>query len=394
MAALVFLSGLAVGAESGQLPLSPYVPQAGSEAELASFTSIQLETGARARLPLITTFLESFPESELRYLVLHYRWRVLVEADFPSQEIIDSARDGIAAADEFLGRRLSSVTQPRTGDRGVAELELRDLRVAYYRSMVRASRRLSNLPRIAEYTRNAVDAERAAFDAYQAVFPPGSPEFVRRQASHRAIETGLLRDAMMVFRRAGDLGAVVDFGRQVLAAEPDELVTLMVLAAVMSEIQPGEGGPRAEYLSPALGYITRAIQLLGDSFEQQGIALNATNRVVLGSAAQSTLGWIYYHQGEYAAAEDALLTALDGRVADPTVHLRLGLVYSDTERSSEALSHLARAVAGDQNGSEVDDEARMHLERVYLEVYGSLEGLPDFISRESSNANAGDGVGR
>jgi tetratricopeptide (TPR) repeat protein len=260
--------------------------------------------------------------------------------------------------------------------------------------MAGASRRLNDLTGIERYTRQAAEAETAAWDAYQRVIPAGSVAYQRQQTSHRALLISLLRDAMVVFRGAGDLAMVVDFGQQALEVEPNELLTLMVLAVAMSEIQPGETVPRPEHLPGALEYASRAVELLDDGLIPLDAPLSAANRAELGSSLRSTVGWIYYNLGEYDNAEVALLEVASGAPLDAVTHFRLGLVYSDSERWTDALIHLARAVyLSAQQGETGISEARLQLERVYQRVYGSLDGLDAFVAGEGSAIGTEDVVG-
>ena len=118
MAAVAVLSlscPLAVG-QPQELASSPYAPMARSAAELDAFRAIELETLSRLRLPLITTFLESFPRSELRYLVARNRWRAFVDSRRNPEDVILAAEEALDSANEFLGGRLAS-RPPGAGSR-------------------------------------------------------------------------------------------------------------------------------------------------------------------------------------------------------------------------------------------------------------------------------------
>lgn len=59
---------------------------------------------------------------------------------------------------------------------------------------------------------------------------------------------------------------------------------------------------------------------------------------------QDTLGWVQYHQGDYAGAEQNLLQAADAMPREAEVRYHLGLVYAAQENTDAARSELGHAV--------------------------------------------------
>jgi tetratricopeptide (TPR) repeat protein len=380
------VAGLLAGGASAQAPLaeSPLTPLVQSEAELEAFRAIQVAGRAAERQTLIAEFLVSFPSSELRYLVLRTRWLVLMEIRADPESVIRAAEEGMAAARAFLAPRLELAAAG--GDAGylLADFELRNLEAGYYRSMAGAAGELGDPARTAAYTADAIDAAESAWRGFQTLAVPGSDEYVRQFETYQRNRLGLFQNAMVVFRDAGRFGEAAVYGDHALAADPENLFTLLALSSLMARALPEAESDRGRFLGRALNYATRALERIGSAIEPvDGIGAEETAR--LEGAARATLGLVYYHLGDLEASRGELIRAVDAAPEDADAWYRLGLVYARTEESGAALSALSRAVYL----GIADPDVRSSLEAIYQVVHGSLDGLDQFIDEEGRRALAG-----
>lgn len=84
---------------------------------------------------------------------------------------------------------------------------------------------------------------------------------------------------------------------------------------------------------------------IGITAAQRAVALDPKN-----SAAEDTLGWLWYLNGDFRSAERHLLTAVELDAQNASAHLHLGMVYMQTNDRARALSEitLARDLGNEQ----------------------------------------------
>jgi tetratricopeptide (TPR) repeat protein len=358
-----------------------YSPVARSRDELDAFRAIQVETRLRSRLGLTDAFLDAYPESELRYLVLRIRWRALLDGQSDPAAIIRAASEGLEAARDFLGPRLAASGLAASPD-ALAVFELENLEAGYYRSMAGAAGRMADPARTSEYTEQAIAAQDAAWARYQGLVSPGTPEFASQLESHRTMHLSLLQNAMLVARDSGQVDAMLGYGARALEVDPNDLLTLMTLASALagsSDTGPGQ----ALRLDLGMDYAVRAVGLL----EMPGEGLPAPGSVDLlrlEASARFTLGRFLYEREEYVPAVSEFERVAEIAPRDARTYYRLGLAYASAGETEPALSALAKAVYLGIEGPEV----RQSLDQIYELVYGTGEGIDRFIATEGARLDA------
>lgn len=96
---------------------------------------------------------------------------------------------------------------------------------------------------------------------------------------------------------------------------------------------------------------------LGQALE---LAQSAQQSLPSSPIAADTLGWVYFHQGEYSMALNMFQQALKLQKArnlpdSADLHYHLGLAYQKTEHPALARQHLERALKIDPNYSAAAD---------------------------------------
>jgi tetratricopeptide (TPR) repeat protein len=363
--------------EADQLedPPNPFLPVASSQAELDAFRAIEIETRLSVRLGLIELFLSTYPDSELHYPATRTLWRTLVDAQAAPNSIIEAADRGRDAARAFFEPRLAAYGQTDPEASLLARFEESNVEASYLRSMASAAGRMGDLELTARYTQDALDAEDAVWDAFREVERPDTPQFIDQLSRHHALETGLLQNAMLVFRSRGDLDSALEYGKRLLEIAPDDLLTLTTLATTIAEDE-SLSSSRAD---AGLDYADRALDVIeGLRDTEAGSAGSAlgkgTERVE--ASLRTMKGRLQYQREDYEAAVSEFGKALELVPDDADTHYRTGLAYARLGRLDEALGGFARAVF-----LGIDDpEARASLEQIYEVVYGSREHIEDFVS--------------
>jgi tetratricopeptide (TPR) repeat protein len=176
-------------------------------------------------------------------------------------------------------------------------------------------------------------------------------DLAEKQATRKDDQTMVLFDRAMMADRAKRYDeAEADF-RKVLAAEPENALTLNNFGFMLAD--------RGVRLDEALAMIRKAVQL------------EPTNYAYLDS-----LGWTYFRLGQYTQAEENLTRAISRGANDPTVHDHLGDVYEKTGRLKLAasqwelsLNEYAHTIEADMEAGDVGkvqkklDSARVRLAR-------------------------------
>lgn len=372
---LVASAGLAVPAGQLEEPPNPFLPSASSKAELDAFRAIEAEARLSVRLGLIGLFLSTYPDSELHYPVTRTLWRTLVDAQADPNSIIEAAEGGRAAARGFFEPRLAARNQSDPEAYLLATFEARNVEASYVRSMASAAGRMGDLALTAMYTQDALRAEDTAWDAFLEIEGPDTPQYVDQQSRHRALETDLLQNAMLVFRSRGDLNTTLAYGSRLLEIAPDDLLTLTTLATAIAE----DTSLSADRIVAGLDYADRALGVLeglrdSELNPTQSALADGSERVE--SRLRSTKGRLDYEREDYEASVVEFRRALELVPDDADTHYRAGLAYMNLGRLDEALGGLARAVF-----LGIDDpEARAILAQMYEVVYGSRDHIDDFVS--------------
>jgi tetratricopeptide (TPR) repeat protein len=126
------------------------------------------------------------------------------------------------------------------------------------------------------------------------------------------------------------------YGEKALAANPDSLPTLLMMANAYAE-DPKESAKAATYAN-------KVITLVGPN----PAAADKTKKLSAG-VAHSTLGYVYLKQDKLVAAVTELKTAVSLLPEDPKAQqaalFRLGYAYAKQNRKADAVASLQKAVA-------------------------------------------------
>jgi len=124
------------------------------------------------------------------------------------------------------------------------------------------------------------------------------------------------------------------YGEKALAANPDSLPTLLMLANAYAE--------DPKQIAKAVTYCNKVISLTGGASADRDQRLSA-------GVAHSTLGYVYLKQDKVAAAVPELKTAVGLLQEDPQAQqaalLRLGFAYAKRNDKADAVAALQKAAA-------------------------------------------------
>ena len=140
--------------------------------------------------------------------------------------------------------------------------------------------------------------------------------------------------AIISLQQMNDRAGVVAYGEKALAANPDSVTTLLLLAETMAEA--AKTRPKAlEYARKAVA-LTKGDQSSGDPQKQ-----------LLAGSAHSVLGFVLTMQGNYRAAIPELKAAAgplkEQEAAESRVLYCLGLSYAKLRQYTEARTYLSQA---------------------------------------------------
>jgi tetratricopeptide (TPR) repeat protein len=140
--------------------------------------------------------------------------------------------------------------------------------------------------------------------------------------------------AMVSLQQMNDRAGLLAFGEKTLAADPDNVTTLLLLAESMAE--------DAKTRSKALDYARKAVSLT-----QGGESSGDPQKQLVAGSAHSVLGFVLVMQGNYAAAIPELKAAADPLkeqdAAESRILYCLGLSYAKLRSYSEARTYLTQA---------------------------------------------------
>jgi tetratricopeptide (TPR) repeat protein len=143
--------------------------------------------------------------------------------------------------------------------------------------------------------------------------------------------------AVYALQQINDTARLAAYGQKALAANPDNLPLLSMLAAALAE------DPKNTYLTRAIEYARKAIALAKETAPDAD-----RSRKLLAGVAHSALGFALLKQEKTSAAISELKSASNLLQGDPaaysTVLYRLGFAYAKLQRYAEARQVLNKAV--------------------------------------------------
>jgi len=163
-----------------------------------------------------------------------------------------------------------------------------------------------------------------------------------------AMKESAFQAAAHSYQAKGDYGRAITYGELTLSENPDNLTTLLVLAAAISEMTSRNDDDRDERLAEGEQYARHALDLLATARRPPAFAATEWDQTKreAEAAAHAALGLIALIREDFARAELELqeAVALAAR-PDAVLLYRLGLTHSFMKKYDLALETLERAAA-------------------------------------------------
>ena len=171
------------------------------------------------------------------------------------------------------------------------------------------------------------------------------------------------------YQSLNDQGNFRKWGLRTIGHDPNNL---QVLVELSNSYWNANDFPNTDlYANQALQATEKARKPASQSDEEWNAQLNRTRAFCYRAIAETA----YVGKNTNKAREN-FETSIRYDAHNDFAHFRLGLIYWGTRRTDEAIQSLARAVA--LNGSNIM-KAKYELDRLYVSVHGSTEGLPTIL---------------
>jgi tetratricopeptide (TPR) repeat protein len=309
-------------------------PKFSSEPEQTAFQAVQNEANPATRITLADTFLTTYPNSELAFYVHRFRMEAFTRSG--------NAKEAIAAAETAL------------------DLETKFLEKLTAQADADANTR--NRPRNAP---PPIDKNSAAFKAFAD----------QTQKS----KLYYYQNIMNSYQQLNDAPKTLEFGEKALGMDPENLLTLLTVSAVMAERPPASELDRAQHFKRAEELGKKAATKVNELVTSPAAAQMAeAQKAGLLSNVHQTLGTIYLAEKKYGDAQKEFLAAITAKKDDPVSYFRLGLAYAQDqpEKLDPALDAMAKSV---YLKGVTQAQAMDLLKKLYEAKKKSLDGLEAFV---------------
>lgn len=322
---------------------------AGSDPDKA-ITAINNETDPKKKIALLNDFVQQFASDKM---ALAYGYQTLAQ-EYQAAGDLPKALEAGEKANEALPNNLDIVTNVVTvaqqANNGAKTMEYAAKGSALFHSLEKQPKPegLSDAgfaarvkQQQAAYEQQYGFFEAAAFNvitaetdarkrmAYIDQFTPAFPgsKFTQQVTQY----------AMYSLQQMNDPAKMAAFGEKVLAANPNDLLTLVLLASTFSEEQG------SAHLAQAAQYARRAIELA-----KAGQVGDEKQRALGAGMGHSVLGYVLLRQEKtlpaIAELKEASAMLKDDPASNSTVLYRLGFAYAKLNRIADAKVTLAEAV--------------------------------------------------
>ena len=148
------------------------------------------------------------------------------------------------------------------------------------------------------------------------------------------------------YQQKNDYDKVVENGEKSLALDPDNVMSLVIVAQILPQRLRGSGLETAQKLSRAERYARHGLELV-DSLSQPANVLPeefAKKKTMLSSWLHSALGLVYLQRGAFGNAQEEYKIAVSlASPPDPTDYFRLGEAYRSERKYDEAIEAFEKA---------------------------------------------------
>ena len=358
-----------------------FLPTPDSQAELNALEAIEAAIGTPDSLTLSDRFLAAYPESELTHLVRRVRVQTYVQMG-DHQSTIAEAESALAAESAFHDSRLAEI-EDAIEDPGFPQFEheFMNARTVLYQAMMNAYGGMGDPARMAEYGELALENASRDWESYGPSIE-GDPAYAEAVRVHEETQFFFLQRIMAAYQNANDVDKLMEYARRVLALDPRNLNSLLVISTVMAESPPADESDTEEHFEDAGSYARDALDVLEDFLgSPAGAQLGDAQKANLLSTAHSTLGKIHFQMEEFGDAQREFRSAVEA-VPDPVAYFSLGLAYVEDEEIEDAMAAFARSVF---LGGSTEAQAREMLERLYEFENDSLDGLDAYVQSEGGS---------
>jgi len=216
----------------------------------------------------------------------------------------------------------------------------------------------------------------AEFDAYKAAATNTDPAALEKAANDFAakfpdseVRIILFKSAMRAYQSANNADKTLELGRKVLAIDPDDPESLVIVASVLAERTRDTDLDKDQRLDEAMKMAQHATQTVDtDVSVPAGTPQDKVDayKGLLRSNAYSIIGTLEFKKDNFKAAETDLRKSIDAFPAqpDPVVVLRLALALDKQDRYPEALTYATKASELTQENTPAGGLARRECERV------------------------------
>ncbi len=148
------------------------------------------------------------------------------------------------------------------------------------------------------------------------------------------------------YQQKNDYDKVLENGEKSIALDPDNVMSLVIVAQVLPQRLEGSGLEMAQKLSRAERYARHGLELV-DSLSQPANVLPEDfekKKATLSSMLHSALGLVYLQRGAFGNAQEEYKIAVSlGSPPDPTDYFRLGEAYRSERKYDEAIEAFEKA---------------------------------------------------
>jgi tetratricopeptide (TPR) repeat protein len=175
-----------------------------------------------------------------------------------------------------------------------------------------------------------------------------SEEFLQKYPESE-LKVFAYRKEMEAYQQKNDFEKMRDFGEKVLEADPEDAISLILLASAIPERTRDTDLDKEQKLNTAETYATRALAAIDKLVKPAPTITDEQWDQVRNDArsqAHASLGYIALQRKNYTLAEESYVkaTKLQGQ-PDPIVWWRYGLALQLTKKYEESLAALEKAVS-------------------------------------------------
>ncbi len=195
------------------------------------------------------------------------------------------------------------------------------------------------------------------FEALQKLSDPALPpdqkislseEFLQKFPDSE-LKSFVYRKELEAYQQKNDFSKMREFGEKVLELDPEEAVTLILLASAIPERTRETDLDKEQKLSQAEEYARRALGAIDKLEKPSPQMLDADwDKLRNDARAQShaAIGMVALQRKQFPAAETAFKKAVElQNQKDPVVYWRLGITYEFSKKYEEAREALKQSVA-------------------------------------------------